>query len=89
MIRRIVKGKDYFEAALADPERARDAVGRGENANYEEMWYVAGDAYEAATGKDDFYDRLPATPPREVQGKEWEEEELPSLFSELCKRFGY
>lgn len=83
----IAQGKDYYEAALADPERAGDAVEPGDEADFEGMWYVAGQAYEAVTGLDDFYDRLPSSRRCEIQGDEWDEDDLPSLFPSLSKRF--
>ena len=84
----IAHGKEYYEAALQNPERAGDAVEPGDEVECEDFWYVAGDAYEAATGKDDFYDQLPNRPSQELQGEYWDEDDLPRLFPELWKRFG-
>ena len=83
----IAQGKEYFEAALQDPERAGNAVEPGEEADFEDMWYVAGRAYEASTGRDDFYEQLPPSPRGDVQGEEWDEDDLPSLFPGLSKKF--
>lgn len=81
----IAQGREYYEAALADPERAGDRVSPGDVAECEEMWYVAAEAYES-TGKDDFYE-LALGIPRTIQGERWEEDEVYELFPSLAQKF--
>ena len=83
----IAQGKDYYEAALTDPERAGEALDPDDEAHFEEMLYVAGKAYEVATGQDDFYDKLPTRPRRNIQGEEWDEDDLDELFPNLTMKF--
>jgi hypothetical protein len=80
----IAKGRNYFEAALADPARAADDADPGAN-EWENMLDVAASVYQSKTGnhppKSDIYI------PKEPAGKQWEEDDLQSLCTELCERF--
>jgi hypothetical protein len=83
----IGQGRAYFEAALANPEDAADAVMPGEEAACEDLLYAAGSAYEGLTGDDAMpHEKMPAR--REPGGEKWEEDELETLFPQLVKKFG-
>jgi len=80
----IAQGRDYFEAALRDPESA--AILAKPNANEcEDILYVAARAYEAVAGE-----HLPvdhSTARREPLGTRWEESDLARLYPRLAERF--
>src|SRR5262249_11700312 len=82
----IAQGREYYHAALADPETGARRVKPGEFAECGEMWSIARRAYEARTGKEDFYEQLPRIT-RTIQGKRWSEEEVVNLFPGLAKKF--
>lgn len=82
----IAQGRDYFETALADPERAADRIEPDDIAECEEIYAIAPRIYEAKTGRDDFFEQLPAAP-RTVQGTPWNEETIEALFPDLVERF--
>jgi hypothetical protein len=81
----IAKGRKYFESALADPVRAADDAEPDAN-ECEDMLYVAADVYKSKTGS---YPPISDTefPPRDPSGNPWEEDDLESLYPELCERF--
>ena len=84
----IGQGRDYFEAALATPERAADNVEPGEYADCEELAYAAPRAYRTVTGQE----KIPAFPrsrPSEPAGVAWDEDKVEKLFPALAKRFEY
>src|SRR6188768_3710411 len=54
----IGQGREYFEAALADAERAADNVEPGEDAECEDLLYAAVSAYESVAG----HDEMPSDP---------------------------
>jgi hypothetical protein len=90
----IAQGREYFEAALASPERAADRVvaplAEDEVVDCEDILYVAYLAYEERTGQE----FPPSEQPRpdivigEPQGERWDEGDLPRLYPELWRRFG-
>src|SRR5437764_1027803 len=69
----IGQGRAYFEAALASPRRAADGIKPGDDAECEELLYVAGDAYEEATGEAEM-PRSARKRPAEPAGEEWDED---------------
>ncbi len=57
----ISKGRDVFENALENPDSLIDVFSETDESDFpenEEILYATLDAYEEATGKDDFYDVL-------------------------------
>src|SRR5262249_56593777 len=48
----VAQGREYFEAALASPERAVDRAEAGRYLECEAMRYVAYDAYRERTGEE-------------------------------------
>jgi len=86
----IGQGREYFMAALNDPQRAADNAGVDGECEGEALMYSAYDAYESKTGKSEF----PQTAVAEVvshepAGEQWDEDNLPELFPELCEKFGF
>ena len=82
----IAQGRGYFEAALADPESCGRRVEPGEDVECEEIWNAANGAYEAATGKKDFFDLAPKVT-RTLKGKPWSEDTVDQMFPKLAKKF--
>ncbi len=83
----IAQGKDYFEAALIDPENAARKLSVGDETECESLLYAASEAYERSTGEE-----LPPfviTMPSEPAGQEWDEDTVEKLYPELAKRFDY
>jgi hypothetical protein len=81
----IGRGREYFTAALREPERAAERAEPGD-AECEDMLYAAAEAYRAKTGRD-----LPPSAlryPAQPAGKPWTEEELPARFPIVARRFG-
>jgi len=80
----IAQGRDYFSAALGDPERAADSAEAGE-AECEAILYVAAEAFESKTGG-----QLPPSGvryPAEPAGQPWEEDDLEARFPAVARRF--
>jgi hypothetical protein len=80
----VAKGRNYYEAALADPVRAADEAEPDAN-ECEDMLYVAASAYKSKTGN--YPPKLDIPLPSEPAGEKWEENDLHSLYPELCERF--
>jgi hypothetical protein len=87
----IAQGGQYFQAALAQAERAADRADARQGAQCESILYVAYEAYEQRTGQE-----LPMPVTRradiltgEPAGRRWDEAELPRLYPELWRRFGW
>ena len=82
----IAQGRDYFAAALGDPERAADRAEAGE-AECEAILYVAAEAYETKTGE-----QLPPSRvryPAEPAGQPWDEDDLEARFPAVARRFNW
>lgn len=80
----IAQGRTYFEAALADAERAADRA-EGRDSECEEMLGVALQAW-AQRSKKPMPAVLVAQPAR-ATGPEWTEADLPRLYPQLAARF--
>jgi len=83
----IGQGREFFERVMADPSRAAERIPPGEEADAEELLYVANDAHLALTGED-----LPAGEyrqqrPNEPLGEPWEEESLEQRYPALCEKY--
>jgi len=84
------RGRDAFEAALADPESLADRFEPGDAWNFEDesLLYAPRDAFERATGDDRAFDDDPRTAPRDAPepgGQSWEDDELESRFPRLTR----
>jgi hypothetical protein len=88
----ISRGREVFEAALADPDSLATCVPDSDQAQVETQvegfQYVAKQAWAAVSGKKygDF-PRHPIEYRREPLGEAWEEDDLPTLFPKLAKKF--
>lgn len=83
----IAQGKDYFEAALLNAEKAAKKVSEDDEAECESILYAASEAYEQKTRE-----QLPTSDikqPAEPSGQPWEEDELEQLYPKLTKKFGW
>ena len=81
----IAQGREYFEGALRDAQRAADRAVRRE-AECESILYAALSAYEELTGEEPTIERWRRLP-KEPSGKQWEESELADLFPAVAARF--
>jgi hypothetical protein len=85
----IAHGKEYFERALGDPQRAVDDLKPGDEGDCEFLGYAAMKAYEAKTGGQ----KLPwddsVARKDEPDGENWDEHSVDKLYPELAKRFGW
>ena len=81
----IAQGRKYFEAALAQPERAADRAPPGE-AECEPLLYAAYTAYQERTGTEPPANRSHRLP-SEPAGEQWREDDLPRLFPSVAARF--
>ena len=81
----VAQGKDYFEAALTNPENATKKIAVGDEAECEDILYVASSAYEEKTGNE-----IPTklVEPSEPAGESWEEDDVEQLFPRIAKKFG-
>ncbi len=78
------QGKDYFEAALANPENAAKNAIVNEFNECETILYIAGQAYEKITGNE-----IPRTlnEPSQPTGESWEEEDIEEMFPDIAEKF--
>jgi hypothetical protein len=83
----IAQGRDYYLAALDDPQAAGDRFEEDQAQQCEEIWSVAAKAYESRTGRTDFYDVAPPNLRLTPQGEEWAVSDLAFLFPRLARRF--
>ncbi len=87
----ISRGRAHFEAALKDPQKAAEGVEPGDICENEAFLSVAESAYTsiAKDGGADFWEKVTPKTEAKIQGQEWEEKDLPRMYPDLCKRFGY
>lgn len=80
----IAQGKDYFEAALSDPESAANNAIVGAFNECEDILYVARQAYEEKTE-----DEIPTTlsEPSEPTGESWQEDNVEQKFPKIAAKF--
>ena len=91
-------GQKTYEQTLKDPDYLAKEIEKGVEPDFEDLLYVATDAYQSKTGKkkeDETFPRNVADkkglnydfggPP--TTGKEWKESELPVLYPKLWNKF--
>jgi hypothetical protein len=83
----IAQGRKPFDAVLADPERLGAIAEPDDHVECERMWSAAAIAFEAKTGKDDFY-QISKGVTRQLRGKPWDEETVDQLYPMLAQKFG-
>lgn len=85
----IAHGKEYFERALGDPQRAVDDLKPGDEGDCESLLYAATEAYEAKTGGQ----RLPwddsVARKDDPDGEPFDESGVGKLYPDLAERFGW
>ncbi len=79
------QGKDYFEAALLNPENAAKKAVVGEEVECEDILHVANDVYEEKTGGNI---TRTISEPSEPTGERWQDDEAYDLFPKVAKKFG-
>ncbi|MBC8060088.1 MAG: DUF4240 domain-containing protein [Clostridiaceae bacterium] len=86
----ISRGKDVFEKALKDPSSIADIIDieEFEEAEFEEILYLADDAYTMKTNKKDFYDLVKPVKYTKIE-LAWSEDEgcLKKMFPRLVDMF--
>lgn len=81
----VLLGRDVFDAAIADPDSLA-LVDQDEEAwTFEGFQYAVSEALEAVCGRS-AQDDLPEHP-ADPAGKEWDEDDLPSLFPRLSAKY--
>ena len=83
----ITQGRKSFEAVLADPEMLGTIAEPDDHFECERMWSAAAIAYEAKTGKDDYY-QISKGVTRQLRGQSWDEETVAKLYPKLDRKFG-
>src|SRR5215216_7795317 len=78
------QGREYFEHALREPERAADRAVPYES-DCEDLLYAGRTAHLEATGED--LPRADEGDPREPAGDPWTEDDLPRRFPVVAARF--
>lgn len=81
----VMQGRQNFEAAMTQAERAADSAGTDYQNECEAVMYVAGDVYQAKTGRVLPYWPLDYSP--EPKGKRWSEDEVDKLYPALSRKF--
>jgi hypothetical protein len=67
----IAQGRSTYEAALDNPDSLA-SVALPDQMELEELLGLPADVYEELTGQDNFYDRLPKAPRRDIPDEEFE-----------------
>ena len=94
----IGQGEETFTEALKSPDSLAERVGKGVETSFEELMYVATNAYRQLTGKDDEDETFPrdraiasgldynfGAPP--TKGTDWTEDQLPKSYPKLWAKF--
>jgi hypothetical protein len=83
----IAQGKEYFEAALFNPEQVAKRVSVEDvEVECESILYAAREAYEQRTGE-----QLPPSDimqPSSPAGQAWDEDEVEQRYPKLARKFG-
>lgn len=82
----IAQGRKSFDAVLTDPEMLGAIAEPDDHVECERMWSAAAIAYEAKTGKDDFY-KISKGVTRQLRGEAWDEETVDQLYPKLARKF--
>jgi hypothetical protein len=81
----IANGQEKFEAAMKNPASIGDWA--DDEGDFEDMMYVAIDAYSEKTGTEFPYDSVTSSRPSDPIGDSWDEEDLEKMFPALCEKF--
>jgi len=87
----ISQGKEVFNKVVESPKTVIEFVNENTFAGYEEIGYVMHEAFEEVTGGDELpgLDELGLSWLEDPVGNQWDEDELPNMFPELCKMFDF
>ncbi|WP_420644222.1 DUF4240 domain-containing protein [Candidatus Leptofilum sp.] len=84
----MANGQERWEAAMKAPESIGEWVNPKEFVyEYEDMLYVAANAFKAKTEQEFPYDKISINYPQRPLGKSWTEEELEKLYPDLNTMF--
>ncbi len=80
----ISQGKDYFDAALENPENGANNASPDEFNECESILYVARQVFEEKTGNEisSYY-----VEPNQPSGKKWQEENLEEIYPKIAEKF--
>lgn len=81
----LANGRQRFEAVMENPASIGDWA--DEEGYYEDMLYVAVEAYKMKTGNEFPYDSVTSKFPADPIGTAWEEDELETMYPELWAKF--
>lgn len=82
----MTQGRKRWESAMSDPQ----VVGKwaaDDQAECEDMLYVADDAFKAVTGAEILADPSRPPAPKDPVGQRWKEEDLERLYPKLWAKF--
>lgn len=86
----IAQGRAYYEAALQEATRAGDAADpESDEHECEDIMTAAFSAYMEVTGKEMPIEFGEVAYPPKPLGEAWDENDLPRLYPELCRRFSW
>ncbi|MBC7804993.1 MAG: DUF4240 domain-containing protein [Akkermansiaceae bacterium] len=92
----LAQGRETFEQSVRDPDNLAQiiAIDNDMEPDFEGFFHVAGDVYEAKTGKDlnDVFPNIVyegESDASEPQGDRWDEDDLPQRFPKTCAKFGW
>jgi hypothetical protein len=86
----VSQGREFYESTLANPEYLSEVLDPLEETQFFHTVYFAADhVYEKKTKQALIDVATGPGLPAEPAGHEWEEEELPLLFPEACRKFGF
>lgn len=82
----IAQGRRAWDAALADPDSLARHIRDGDEAEFEELGYVAQEAFAAVSGSQ--LELPPRVFPEQPIGSPWVDDDLPKLFPRIAKKVG-
>ncbi len=82
----MANGRERWETAMKNPEAIGDWA-EPDEADYEDMLYVAVEAYKAKTGEDFPYDQVTTNRSSDPAGEPWEDDELETMYPKLYEKF--
>ena len=96
----IAQGKSVFYGSLQNPDLLANIITDATETSFEELLYIATEAFKLKTGKQEEDDSFPREVASEkdkalnydmggsgTKGEDWEVDDLPKLYPKLCARF--
>ena len=81
----LANGRKRFEDAIANPTSIGDWA--EDEGDYEDMLYVAVEAYEKKTGNEFPYESVTSKRPPDPVGSDWDEDDLETMYPDLWAKF--